>query len=134
MLEELRSLDNPGEKKDIIFFLRNIVGNKTLLIDDLRVLCSHAPGGYQLRCDSIINYCKSFGWITIDDKTQVAMCLSRNYESVDKFNYTLVTMTIERLFDEASSHQTCSNTMFTRMPYDLGMNGCHWCIQQYVMF
>lgn len=100
MSEELKNLDFPGRKEDILFFLQNIIGKQGLLRDDVRVLCSHAPGIYQLYADSLISYCASFGWISCDESA----CLNDEFypfvESSDDLNNALIKSTINKLFQK----------------------------------
>lgn len=98
MSEELKSLDFPGRKEDILFFLQNIIGKKKLLKKDIRILCSHAPGIYQLYTDSLISYCAGFGWISCDE----FVCLNNELYPFlavsENLNNELIKSTIRKLF------------------------------------
>ena len=67
MLDELKRLNYPGRKEDLIYFLKSIVGDKFMTLDDIRVLCAHAPAGYQLRADFLVSYCTHFGWLLCNE-------------------------------------------------------------------
>lgn len=99
MLDELKKLKYPGRKEDILFLLRNIIGNRVLLPDDLKVLCSHAPAGYQLSYDELLSYCKSFAWISENEFIAVDESLLKYLNSDDALNDELISRTVKDLFE-----------------------------------
>ena len=99
MLNELKNLRVPGRKEDILFLLRNIIGYRALLEDDLKVLCSHAPAGLQLFYDALIPYCKGFAWISMDEIITVDESLIEYLDSDNALNIELVKRTVKTLFD-----------------------------------
>lgn len=113
MLNELKNLKYPGRKEDILFLLRNVIGDRALLPDDLRVLCSHAPAGYQLFYEALLSYCKSFAWITEGEAITVNEPLLKYLDSDDVLNVELIRRTLKVLFETG----IFKTDMFT---YDVG--------------
>lgn len=66
MLQELRNLKFPGTKDAIIFFLQSLAIHGDMSVDDLRILCTHAPGQYQIAVEQMINYCQYFDFIRVN--------------------------------------------------------------------
>lgn len=99
MLDELKKIKYPGRKEDILFLLRNIIGNRMFLPDDLKVLCSHAPAGYQLSYDDLLSYCKSFAWISENEVIAVDESLFKYLDSDDALNDELIRRTVKDLFE-----------------------------------
>ncbi|MGE1062426.1 DUF3883 domain-containing protein [Megasphaera paucivorans] len=100
MLEGLKNLSFPGKKDDLIYFLRTIIGKRVLLVNDIRVLCSHAPGIYQLPVDSLISYCMSFGWILCDEYIRLNEDIYPYLESSSALNDALIKCTVCTLFKQ----------------------------------
>lgn len=98
MLNGLKNLKYPGGKEEILFLLRNIIGNRALLEEDLKVLCSHAPAGLQLYCDALLPYCKSFAWISMDEMITIDNSLIEYLDSDYVLNIELIKRTIKTLF------------------------------------
>ncbi|MBD5484952.1 MAG: DUF3883 domain-containing protein [Lachnospiraceae bacterium] len=99
MLNELKNLKYPGRKEDILFLLRNIIGDRALLPHDLSVICSHAPAGYQLFYDALLTYCTSFTWITVGEVIAVNESLYKYLDSDDVLNNELIKRTVKALFE-----------------------------------
>lgn len=68
MLEELRNLKYSPTKEGIIYFLADIVGKNKYDISALNVLCTHAPGRFQLSASHMLIYCLGFEWILFEDE------------------------------------------------------------------
>jgi len=117
MLDELRNLKYPGRKEDIIFFLRTIIGKKEILLKDLRVLCSHVSGGYQLPVESLIAYCTYFDWIKCGEHIHLCEELYPFLESTTRFNRELVEHTVCKLFE---------NKVFKVDLFSYDINGCRF--------
>lgn len=100
MLNELKNLKNPGRKEDILFLLRNIIGDRALLEDDLKVLCSHAPAGLQLFYDARLPYCRSFSWILVDEVITIDKALLEYLDSDNVLNIELIKRTVKILFEK----------------------------------
>lgn len=98
MLDELKRLNYPGRKEELLYFLQSIVGNKIIWLDDIRVLCIHAPAGYQLRAEYLVAYCACFGWISqnegISASTEIRAILSDELQ----LNRYMVESTLGTLF------------------------------------
>jgi len=98
MLGELKILNSPGQKEDILFFLISIVQDKQLPIEDLRVLCAHSPGNYKLSVDNLIDYCLFFDWIKVDGNVSLAPELFTDLSSPDALNDKLIETSVGKLF------------------------------------
>lgn len=98
MLDELRNLKYPGQQKDILFFLRDVIGNRKLSLADVQTICSHAHGAYLLDIDSLISYCRCFGWISIDSSVSLSPMLLESLSCPRLLNDKLVASTIDMLF------------------------------------
>lgn len=97
-MEELKNLNYPGGKEEILFFLQSIVGENHLTIDDIRVICSHAPGKYQLVVDSLLKYCACFNWVVCQDHISLNEKLLPQITSSGALNRELINSTIDCLF------------------------------------
>lgn len=98
MLDELKKLNYPGRKEDLIYFLQSIVGSKNLKASDIYVLCAHAPAGYQLRAEALINYCTCFGWILQRENIVVCAEIQSVVDNAARLNYYLIESSLEILF------------------------------------
>lgn len=98
MLEELKKLNYPGRKEDLIYFLQSIVRNNNLKLGDIHVLCAHAPAGYQLRAEALINYCVCFGWILQRENIVVCSAIQSVVDDATRLNCYLVESSLEVLF------------------------------------
>lgn len=98
MLDELKKLNYPGRKEDLIYFLQSIVGSKNLKASDIYVLCAHAPAGYQLRAEALINYCTCFGWILQRENIVLCAEIQSVVDNAARLNYYLIESSLEILF------------------------------------
>lgn len=98
MSEELKILNSPGQKEDILFFLISIVQDRQLPIEDLRVLCARSPGKYKLAVDNLIDYCLFFNWIKVDGKVSLAPELFKYLSTPDALNDKLIETSVGKLF------------------------------------
>src|SRR5690554_5610228 len=98
MLEELKNIRPPGNKEDILYFLQVVIGKNSLTIEDIRTICSHAPGKYQLDVDSLIRYCKCFNWIEQNSRIYLDEAMKHLICSSEKMNAELVRRTVDALF------------------------------------
>lgn len=99
MLEELKRLEYPGGKEELLFFLQSIIGGNHLTIDDIHIICSHVPGKYQLIVDSLLNYCACFDWVVCDnDYISLNEKLLPHISSSITLNRELIYSTIDSLF------------------------------------
>ena len=100
MLEELRNLKYSPTKEGIIYFLIDIVGKNKYDISALNVLCTHAPGRYQLSASYMLSYCLAFGWILYEDgKYFLSKEIARGISDKTKLNNKLIEDSIRILFD-----------------------------------
>lgn len=99
MLDELKNLDYPGCKDELLYFVRSIIGKRDMKAEDIRVLCAHAPAGYQLRADALINYSTCFGWLNRAETISVCEEISAILEDDTLLNQYMVKSTLKALFD-----------------------------------
>lgn len=98
MLDELKRLNYPGRKDDLVYFLQHIIGNNSISLEDIRVLCSHAPAGYQLRADCLIAYCSYFGWLEQDEVISLHKDISYVLDNSIKLNRYMIESSLRILF------------------------------------
>lgn len=98
MLDELKRLNYPGRKEDLIYFLQYIIGNNSISLEDIRVLCSHAPAGYQLRADFLVTYCACFGWIVQDEEITTSLEIRNFLNDKERLNRYMVESSLSTLF------------------------------------
>lgn len=98
MLDELKRLNYPGRKDDLLYFLQSIVGNNVMEFDDIRVLCTHAPAGYQLRAECLVTYCTCFGWISQNEGISVCPEIQSSLHDEVRLNYYMIESTLKTLF------------------------------------
>lgn len=100
MLEELRNLKYSPTKEGIIYFLTDIVGKNKYDISALNVLCTHAPGRYQLSASYMLSYCLAFGWVLYEDgKYFLSKKMTSGINDKTKVNNQLIEDSIIILFD-----------------------------------
>lgn len=112
MLDELKSLNYPGRKEDLLYFLQIVVGKRVLKLDDVRVLCSHAPACYQLRIEPLIAYCTCFGWLCYDECISICKEIYPILEDASLLNRYMIESTLKLLF----KNEILTAEMFT---YDI---------------
>ena len=98
MLDELKRLNYPGRKEELLYFLQTIVGNNIIWLDDIRVLCTHAPAGYQLRAEYLVTYCACFGWISQDEGISACKEIRAVLSNELCLNRYMIESTLETLF------------------------------------
>lgn len=118
MLDELKNLKTPGNQEGFWFVLGNIIGDKQLSYEDIRVLCSHAPAKCQIAFPEMIQYCWGFGWIDINENVvKLTPEVLESYKDANQLNDLLIQKTLLALFEseifrinmfsfDAISHQT----------------------------
>lgn len=99
MLDELKRLNYPGRKKDLLYFLQSVVGNNVINLDDIRVLCTHAPAGFQLRDEDLVAYCTCFGWISQNEGISVCTEILAVLNNESRLNCYMIESTLETLFN-----------------------------------
>jgi hypothetical protein len=112
MLDELKRLNDPGRKEDLLYFLQVVVGKRFLKLADVRVLCSHAPAHYKLRTEPLIAYCAFFGWICYDENISICRDIYPILEDANLLNRYMVESTLKLLFE----NEILTTEMFT---YDM---------------
>lgn len=108
MLDELKRLNYPGRKEELLYFLQSIIGSKIIKSDDIRVLCTHAPAGYQLRAEFLIAYCTCFGWISQGEDIKACVEIQNVMNDSARLNCYLIESSLEILF----KHNVLTADMF----------------------
>lgn len=99
MSEDLRNLEFPGGKEDLLCFLREVISDRVLSIEDVQVLCSKIPVRYML-CNLLIDYCSSFHWIMQNNgNIWIDASLSRYIASEKNLNTALIISAVRKMFD-----------------------------------
>lgn len=99
MLNELKKLNYPGRKDDILYFLQVIIGRKSMEYNDINVLCTHAPVGYQLNMNSLVEYCMCFGWIQGEELISLTEEICGIVDDNNLLNQYMVESTLKVLFE-----------------------------------
>lgn len=100
MLQELRNLKFPGTKDAIIFFLQSLAIHGDMSVDDLRILCTHAPGQYQIAVEQMINYCQYFDFIHVNQTVSFNSDLLPFVFSAKALNTYITEKSVEILFGD----------------------------------
>lgn len=100
MLDGLKNLRTPGNKDGFLFLLENVIADKILSYEDVKILCAHAPGECHILLPEMIQYCSAFGWIqTENNKISVdpdVIALNGDHNAL---NGQLVQSTLKVLFE-----------------------------------
>lgn len=99
MLEELRKFNQPGRKEDILFFLQMVVGKRQLTEKDIRTICAHVPGQYQLDVDSLLQYCTYLRLIDCGETITLSPDVITFLEDPHELNNFIIKRTILELFE-----------------------------------
>lgn len=100
MLKELRESNQIIRKEDILFFLQNVIGQREILQEDIRVICSHVSGQHQLDVDTLITYCVSLRLIECREKIVLVPELLSILDDADILNAFIIKRTISMLFED----------------------------------
>ncbi len=99
MLEGLRKIDQPGRKEDILFFLQMVIGKRQLTEKDIRTICAHASGQYQLDVDSLLLYCTYLRLIDCSETIMLSPDVITFLEDPHELNNFIIKRTISELFE-----------------------------------
>jgi hypothetical protein len=99
MLEELRKLNQPGRKEDILFFLQKVIGKQKLIEKDIRIICARAPGQYQLDVDALLLYCAFLRLIHRNETIVLSPDIVNFFEDSYELNKLIIKRTISALFE-----------------------------------
>lgn len=99
MLEELREINQPIRKEDILFFLQDVIGKRKLLKKDILIICAHASRQYQLNVDAIITYCTALCLIDCEETIVLNSDIIAILDDADVLNKFIIERTISKLFD-----------------------------------
>lgn len=99
MLEDLKKLKYQGGKKELIYFLKDILGKNKLSINDIEILCEHIPGKFYTPVTNLYEYCITFGWIQLEDiYFFVSDEIADKLDNEEVLNDYLIKTTIKELF------------------------------------
>lgn len=99
MLEELRNINFPGTKDGLIYIIYNLSKQINISVNDMRIMCAHAPGQYDISFDALLTYCKCFGFAVIDKEISLTEELQHYMKTPEQLNRYMVEKSIELLFD-----------------------------------
>ena len=99
MLEELRNLNTPCGKKEILYFLTKVLGNRSVSRKDVKILCSPAPG-MKIDVEATLKYGLAFSWISVSRGITVSENLLSYLDDDELLNSKLIEYTVRKLFDE----------------------------------
>lgn len=111
MLDVLKNLE-PFEQKDLLFFLQNVIGGQRLHETDIRRICDHSSGHFQLNIVSILNYCI---WAHLVDRADEEDAVSLHPDlmgHIDDTN-TLHDLVIRRTLSQLFNFKVLESGMFS---------------------
>lgn len=101
MLNELRKHREIGSKDDILYFLKIIIGENRVRMNDIYTLCCHAPGLVGLNPKAVLDFCT---WIELTcvtpdmDECYLNLDISSILENEDALTYEIIYRTLKLLF------------------------------------
>lgn len=99
MSDELKNLKFYGGKKELLFFICDVVGENGVTVSDAEITCRHATGMHYLSVPDLIIYCGAFGWVEqSDNMLSVSADVCSNIGSEENLNNFLIKSTVEKLF------------------------------------
>lgn len=105
MLDGLKNLRTPGNKEGFLFLFENIIADKILPYEDVKILCAHAPGKCHILLPEMIQYCSAFGWIhTENNVISVDSDVINLNGDNNELNGQLVQSTLKVLFELGCFH------------------------------
>lgn len=106
MLEELKNLNIPCGKKEILYLLTNVLRNKSVSRKDIRIIFSHAPG-MKIDVDAAIKYGLTFSWLRDSRGIAISEELLCYLDNEELLNSKLIEYTVMKLFDEGYFSERC---------------------------
>lgn len=98
MLEELKKLNQPERQEDILFFLQTVIGKHQLRERDIRTICAHSSGKYQLDVDSLLLYCACLRLIDCSETITISPDILEFIDDSYELNELIIKRTISELF------------------------------------
>lgn len=103
MLEELKNTNYSSEKGDVLFFLTEIIGRKSINKRDIKKICEHTPGRINFNIEAIIAYCIHFNLVNISTgKIQISPILKPHIDNPVQLNTIIIKQILSKLFSQAS--------------------------------
>ena len=100
MLDELKNLDCRSGKDGLLFFIRDVIGNGKITLQDAEVISSHSLGNKILAVEDLLKYCLTFGWISYSNGIiSVSPRINSILQYKEELNSVLIASTVEQLFD-----------------------------------
>lgn len=101
MLNDQKNIDFLSDNNVLLFFLCDLIGNRTLKINDLKIIYSHLHGKRLQSISEVVNYCKQFNWIEISgDEVSVVPETKHYLKKRNHLNTWLIESTINYLFQK----------------------------------
>ncbi|MCI8500067.1 MAG: DUF3883 domain-containing protein [Clostridia bacterium] len=112
MLEELKNLNIPFGKKEILYFFTKVLGNRSVSRKDIKTLFSHAPG-MKMDVDAAIKYALTFSWIYEPCGIAINENLVNYLDDDELLNSKLIDYTVKKLFNEGYFSEQCFSFTIT---------------------
>jgi len=106
MLEELKNISTPCGKKEILYFLTKILGNRSVSRKDIKTLFSYASG-MKINVDTTIKYGLTFSWISDSRGITINENLLKYLDDDELLNSNLINYTVKKLFNEGYFTERC---------------------------
>lgn len=98
MLEELKKLNYPIRREDILFFLQDVIASHQLSVSEIQVMCMRASGHYQLNVDALLAYCNCLNLIESKEKIRLTKEVIAYINDSEQLNCFIVERTLNYLF------------------------------------
>ncbi|MCI9031973.1 MAG: DUF3883 domain-containing protein [Clostridia bacterium] len=106
MLEELKNLNTPCGKKEILYLFTNVLGKKSVSKKDIKTLFFHTPS-MKIDVDATIKYCLVFSWICGSRGFSISEDLLNYLDDEELLNSKLIDSTVRKLFDAGYLNELC---------------------------
>lgn len=100
MLEELKNINYSPSQEGLTYFLCDVIGKNKYRLEDIEIICNHAPGRLQLSPRHLLIYCLAFKWIINEEGLYFATDeIISDFYKPTQFKETLIKDSINVLFD-----------------------------------
>ncbi len=100
MSDVLKKLNFRGDKEELLFFVRDVIGNSGISVKDAEIICGHTAGMRFLSVTDLIEYCEAFEWVyQCDNMLLNSSNVLLNIKSKVNLNDYFVKSTVEKLFE-----------------------------------
>lgn len=106
MLEELKNLNTPCGKKEILYLFTKVLRDRSVSRKDIKTLFSHTSG-MKIDVDAIIKYGLTFSWIYDSRGIAINKDLINYLDNDELLNSQLIDYTVKKLFNEGYFSEQC---------------------------